>query len=77
MRLKNDGITLTLLTDLAPTDRISTGIDAEGILDLRENLKISGRQTAVRERCLLAMALTEFCCDDGVGKVTTNLLLKT
>ena len=77
MRLKNDKIILTFFIDLTPTNKIFININVEDIFDLRENLKISKKQTTMKERYLLIIMLTKFYYDDDVKKMTTNLLLKT
>ena len=76
MRLKNDEIILTFFIDLASTNKIFTNINVEDIFNLRKNFKISKRQITMKERCLLIMTLTKFCCNDDVRKMITNFLLK-
>lgn len=62
---------LPILSELPPSDEIYQGVDDNGWLLLRSNLVYNQRAYvyAVKERLLVALALTEVCCEMGKGKV--------
>lgn len=66
---------LVQLKDLAPSDKIYQGVNSDGCLLLRSGLVYHGRGYVhpVTERHLVALALTEVCCELGKGKVRTSL----
>ncbi|KAL8840116.1 MAG: hypothetical protein Q9170_001464 [Blastenia crenularia] len=58
------------LVELHPDERIYQGVDRDGGLSFRQRLREGHQGTkAVRAQGLIALGLTEACCDIGVGKV--------
>lgn len=56
---------------LSPSDKIYQGVNQDGWLLLRSSLVYHQKEStyALTERHLVALALTEICCDIGRGKV--------
>ena len=65
---------LIALDTLAPSDKIYQGVNKDGWLLLRSSLIYQERESIypVTERLLVALALTEVCCDVGKGKVNRS-----
>ncbi|KAI4090523.1 MAG: hypothetical protein LQ344_004664 [Seirophora lacunosa] len=58
------------LVELHPDERVYRGVDSDGGLSFRQKLREGHQGTkAVRAQGLVALGLTEACCDIGVGKV--------
>ena len=70
---------LRVLSELAPSDKIYEGVNDKGWLLLRSNLVYNQKFYVypVTARQLVALALTEVCCETGKGKVRIIWLADT